>query len=315
MVISLQKAGTHLMQGLMLELGYKMAGVPRPAPNNTPDFDAAQRRAIAALTMSKTDYDELLEIEGSDEYAVRTHEAWSALGWHWQRRLGQRVVNRYGQTRFEFADGVITNPHLPYSRFSETPPGLCWIFHELDIDAVDGGFLAEWVETAEPPLIFNYRDPRDTIVSMINFLEGRTREGYGNFYEFDVFHAILGTMSSWEEKIDYAIRDRSFLGRDQFEKSMWLYRHPGVCNVRFEDLVGPQGGGSEAAQLDAVTRILEHVRCDRDPAEVAAKVYNPSSWSFFKGKVGGWRDVFTERNLAHFRAEFGDVLTQYGYPE
>jgi hypothetical protein len=313
MVISLQKAGTHLMQGLMLELGYKMAGVPRPAPDNVPDFDHEQRKSIAALTLSKKDYDELLELEGTEAFDDRTSEAWAALNWHWQRRLGQRVVNRYGQTRYDFAAAVITNPHLSYTRFADTPPGLCWIFHELDVNAVDGSVLSEWVQTESPPLVFNYRDPRDTVVSMINFLEGRTREGYGNFYEFDVFSAILADLPTWEEKIDYALRDRSFLGRDQFETALWLLRHPNVCKVSYEDLVGPRGGGSRQRQVAAVERLLRHVGSPEDPEHVADRVYNPQSWSFYRGRCGAWRDHFTPRNVARFTEQFGDILEQYGY--
>jgi hypothetical protein len=313
MVISLQKTGTHLMQGLMTDLGFKMAGVPRPTPVNTPEFTAEQRRRIAALTFSKADYDELLQYEGTQEWLNRTQEAWSALGWHWQRRLGQRVVNRYGQTRFEFAEAVISNDHLPYSRFADTPAGLCWIFHELDLEKLDGSFLAEWVETSSPPLIFNYRDPRDALVSMINFLEGRTREGYGNFYEFDVFHRILTSLPTWDEKLDYAMRDHSFLGRDQFEKSLWLLRHPDVCKVSYEDLVGERGGGSHARQVAAVDRLLRHVGSDADAEEVAGRVYNPDSWSFFRGTTGAWREKFSERNQRRFTEQFGDILEQYGY--
>ncbi|MEV4752927.1 hypothetical protein AB0K21_41840 [Streptosporangium sp. NPDC049248] len=313
MVISLQKSGTHLMQELMLELGFKMVGVPRPAPHTVPVFDEEQSRAIAAQVLSKLDYDEFLELQGTEAFAERAQELWGTMVWHWQRQLGQRVVNRYGRTKYEYAEGLATNPHLPYSRFADTPPGLCWIFHELDIERVDGTFLSEWVETANPPLIFNYRDPRDAVVSMINFLEGRTREGYGNFFEADIFSAILAGKPTWEEKIDYALRDRSFLGRDQFEKALWLLNHPKVCKVRYEDLVGPQGGGSRERQLDAVNRVLRHLGSDRDAEEVAGRVYNPDSWSFYKGRSGGWQERFTARNLARFNEQFGDLLEQYGY--
>jgi hypothetical protein len=313
MVISFQKSGTHLMQELMLELGYKMVGVPRPGPRTVPDFDDEQRKAIAALVLSKLDYDELVESQGTEVFADRTHEAWGALLWHWQRRLGQQVVNRYGQTRIDFADAITTNPYLPYTRFADTPPGLCWMFHELDIHRVDGSFLSEWVDTGTPPLVLNYRDPRDTVISMINFLEGRTREGYGNFYEADIFSTILASKPTWEEKIDYALRDPSFLGRDQFEKALWLLNHPKVCKVRYEDLVGPQGGGSRERQIDAVSRVLRHIGSDRDAEAVADRVYNPDSWSFYKGRSGGWQERFTPRNLARFTEQFGDILEQYGY--
>jgi hypothetical protein len=313
MVISFQKSGTHLMQELMLELGYKMVGVPRPTPKNVPVFDDEQRKAIANLALSKLDYDELLELNDTEAFVGRTNDAWTALVWHWQRRLGQRVINRYGQTRIDFADAVITNPYLNYTRFADTPPGLCWMFHELDINRVDGSFLSEWVDTGNPPLVLNYRDPRDTIISMINFLEGRTKEGYGNFFEADIFSAILQSKKSWEQKIDYALQDPSFLGQGQFEAGIWLLNHPKVCKVRYEDLIGPRGGSSRDRQVEAVNRILHHIGSDRDAEAVAERVYNPDAWSFYRGRSGGWREKFTKRNLARFTAQFGDILDQYGY--
>ena len=313
LVISLQKTGTHLMQGLLVALGYKMAGVPRPEPANIPRFSTEDRQRIAALVLSAPDHAELLARTGTEEFERRTDEAWAALVWDWQRRLGQRVVNRYGRARFDFADRVITNPHLSHTRFTDTPGGICWIFHELDLDRVDGTFLAEWVETGRPPIVLNYRDPRDTLVSLVNFLEGRTAQGYGNFYEFDVFHEILRTKETWEEKLDYALRDPSFLGRDEFEKSLWLLNHPAVCKVRYEDLVGPKGGGTRAAQVDAVGRLMRHLDCPGDPGAVAERVYDPGSWSFHQGRTGAWQDHFTERNLARFRERHGDILEQYGY--
>ncbi|HUC57455.1 MAG TPA: hypothetical protein VMA95_08640 [Streptosporangiaceae bacterium] len=312
LVISLQKAGTHLMQGLMLQLGYKMAGVPRPSPDNQPVFGDEQLLQLASVTRSRDDYARLAHLRGP-ELARRTLDDWPALGWAWQRRLGQRVVNRYGQSRFDFADSVITNPYISYTKFADTPPGLCWIYHELDIDKVDGNFLQEWTSTGQPPIVFNYRDPRDTVVSMINFLEGRTAAGYGNFHEFDVFHQILGSMSSWEEKIDYALRDRSFLGWDQFEKAVWLLHHPGVCKVSFEELVGPRGGGSRELQVAALQRVFDHVGSAENPEKIADAVYDPGSWSFYQGKVSSWRDYFTGGNLACFDEQHPWLLRQYGY--
>lgn len=313
MVISFQKSGTHLMQELMLELGYKMVGVPRPSPRTVPEFDDEQRSAIAALVLSKPDYDELEGMRGTAAFAERARDVWTALLWHWQQRLGQPVVSRYGQARITHADALISNPYLPYTRFADTPAGLCWMFHELDLHQVDGSFLSEWVETASPPLVLNIRDPRDTVISMINFLEGRTVAGYGNFFEADIFSAILASKPTWEEKIDYALRDPAFLGHDQFRKALWMLHHPNVCVVRYEDLAGPEGGGSRERQLDAVRRVLRHVGSERDPEAVAGTIYNRDSWSFYRGRSGGWRERFTGRNLARFREQYGDILEQYGY--
>jgi hypothetical protein len=316
MVISLQKAGTHLMQGLMGRLGYKMAGVPRPDPTNQPVFDAKQCRQLAELALSESDYAELLELEGTDEYPRRIQQIWAALGWHWQSRLGQHIVARYGQVRLTSANTVLTNPYLDYSRFDQLPPGICWIFHELDVNKTDGTFLHEWASENSPRMIYNYRDPRDTLVSMINFLEGRTPAGYGNFYEFEIFSKVLRSKPTWEEKLDYAIADTSFLGWDQFHKGVWLLNHPNVCKVRYEDLVGANGGGSRERQVDALSRMLKHLDAHEalaDVEQIASDIYDRNSWSFFRGQTGSWREVFTRRNEAHFREVYGDILEQYEY--
>ncbi|GAA4262996.1 hypothetical protein GCM10022255_103540 [Dactylosporangium darangshiense] len=307
------KAGTHLVQELMLNLGYRIVGAPRPTPHAAPRLDTEQRKAVAALVLSKADYDEVLQLEGTPLFAERTDEAWSALLWHWQSRLGQPVVNRYGQTRLDFAEETITNPYLPYTRFADTPSGLCWIFHELDLHRADGNFLSEWVETSSPPLIYNYRDPRDVLVSMINFLEGRTESGYGNFFEAEIYSAILASKPTWEEKIDYALSDPVFLGHHAFERALWLLNHPKVLNVRYEDLIGERGGGSHARQIETVNRVLQHLGSREDAEAVAATVYNPDAWSFYRGRTGGWRERFTPRNIARFRERYGDVLECYGY--
>ncbi|KUL32186.1 hypothetical protein [Streptomyces regalis] len=148
---------------------------------------------------------------------------------------------------------------------------------------------------------------------MLGFLEGRTSAGYGNFYEFDIFHKILKSLPTWEEKIDYALRDPSFLGRDQFERSMWPLRHPDVCKVRFEDLIGPKGGGSRERQVESLARLFAQIGSPEDPEDVADRIYNENSWSFFKGRSGSWREHFTDKNIARFDEQFGDILEQYGY--
>lgn len=62
-----------------------------------------------------------------------------------------------------------------------------------------------------------------------------------------------------------------------------------------------------------MNRVLRHLGSDRDAEEVAGRVYNPDSWSFYKGRSGGWQERFTARNLARFNEQFGDLLEQYGY--
>lgn len=311
--MSPQKTGTHLMLELAIALGYKVFGHIRPSPRSQPAFDTEQRRRIARVVFSDDDYRAVLALGDGDEFVRRTDEAWSALAWSWQRRLAQPVVNRYGRARHDSVDLVATNPRFSATRFADTPEGMCWIWHELDASAVDGEFIAEWCETGEPRIIFNHRDPRDVLVSLVNFVDGRTPHGIGNFYERRLYQAILQQKATLEEKIDYALRDRYFLARGELEKCLWLLHHPAVCKVRYEDLVGPAGGATAGRQRAAVERILAHLDSDADPAEICEQLYNPDAWSFHKGAPGAWKDAFSSANLRRFYEVHGDLVEQYGY--
>ncbi|HEY5835765.1 hypothetical protein [Streptomyces sp.] len=313
LIVSPQKTGTHLIQELMLELGYKIVGATRPSERNTPVFDDEQRRAIARLVFSEADYRAVLETTG-EEFRRRTDEAWTVLCWSWYRRFGQPVANRYGQNRYDYVDVAGSNPALSSTRFDDTPEGLCWMWHDLDISKVDGSFIGEWCDTGRPPVILNHRDPRDALVSLINFVEGKTPKGFGNFYERRVFNAVLRAKSTMSEKIDYALRDPYFLASTEFEKSLWLLHHPGVCKVSYEELVGPEGGGSKERQVAAVERVLAHVGAkEADAEQIADRIYNTDSWSFHTGRTGGWRKAFSEANTKLFNERYGDILEQYGY--
>ncbi|WP_329145008.1 hypothetical protein OIU91_10325 [Streptomyces sp. NBC_01456] len=314
LIVSPQKTGTHLIQELMLELGYRIVGATRPSEHNIPQFTVEQRKQIAALVYRPEECTEICEDTGSEDFIERTDAAWTALCWSWYRRFGQPVISRYGQERLDFADAVSTNPRINSTRFDQTPEGLCWIWHDLDMSKVDGNFIGEWCDTGEPPVILNYRDPRDALVSLINFVEGKTAKGFGNFYERKIFNAILPTKATMPEKIDYALRDPYFPGRSEFEKSLWLLNHPGVCKVRYEDLAGPQGGGDSTLQVQAVERVLKHVGATQYDAEgIASRIYNTDSWSFHKGRIGKWREAFSEENTRLFQEIYGDILEQYGY--
>jgi hypothetical protein len=312
MIVTPQKTGTHLMLELALATGYKAFGVIRASARTEPQFDAEQRLQIARLVFSETEVRDL-EKQEADEFTRRTDEAWSALAWSWQRRLGQPVAARYGQAKYDSVDLVASNPKMSKTTFADTPPGMCWLWHELDVNAIDGSFIEEWASTGEPRIIFNYRDPRDVLVSMINFVDVENHLEYGNFCDRRIYNAIFRNMNSISEKISFAIRDRYFPIQLEFEKCLWMLYHPNVCKVRYEDLVGPEGGGSKERQHATVERILAHIDADVAPETICNRLYNTNAWSFRKGRPGAWRKTFNNANLRQFYAAYDDLLEQYGY--
>jgi hypothetical protein len=308
-VVCVKKAGTHLIQELMIALGYRIYGQSRVPESARPVLSREEQRRYIELIHGPLEYQQL----PVGAVAARAEEAWESIGWAWQMRLGLPLKSHYGTELIESdrVQGALRK--TSGMKFSETPAGLCWIFHDLDVQLVDGKFLAEWETTGEPAVIFLYRDPRDTVLSMVNFLAGKTRQGYGRFSDFTVFNRILNAKPDLGTQLRYALTDDSFPGISDHQRMRWLLHHPRVCKVAFEDLVGERGGGSRERQEACIQRVLGHLGADADPGALAMEIYNESAFTFFKGRSGTWCDAFDTECLALANRRFETVLGDYGY--
>lgn len=312
-VVSLMKSGTHLIQELMVALGYGVYGTSRIPPEIRPVFNDETRRDIARLVYDEPAYEEIVAAEDPEVFARKTDEAWEALGWAWQVRFGMPLVNRYGIS-------VINQPLVEQALrrtssvpFASTPKDLCWILTHIDLRTVDGRFLQEWTETGAPRIIFMYRDPRDVILSMVNFLSGKTAHGFGNFSEFLGYSRILSTKETLEDKLTYALSDPSFPCNGDHERCLWLLNHPDVCNVSFEELVGAAGGGSDEAQEAAVRRVVEFLGLPHDPKNLTGKLFRRDAFTFFRGQIGSWREAFTPAQAPLVARRLREMIDLYGY--
>jgi len=312
LLVSLMKSGTHLIQELMVALGYGMYGTSRITPDIRPVLDDDIRRQVARLVYDDHTYERITS--GDQElFDTATTEAWEALGWAWQQRLGMPLASRYGVA-------VINAPLVEQALrrtasvpFAQTPPGVCWVVTGLDLQSVDGRFLQEWTETGEPRIIFMHRDPRDTVLSMVNFLSGKTVQGFGNYSDFLVFNRILSALPDLTDKLTYALTDPGFPGVDDHARAYWLLNHPNVCKVSFEELVGPAGGGSAEAQQAAVARVVRFLGSSADAESLVDKLFRRDSFSFFKGQIGAWREVFTPEHQRLVDSRLGEMIRLYGY--
>jgi hypothetical protein len=95
----------------------------------------------------------------------------------------------------------------------------------------------------------------------------------------------------------------------------WLDQ-PSILVVRFEDLIGPRGGGDPNKQLDEIERISGFVGrpLNREgAARIAGKMYARGSLTFRRGQAGDWRNHFSEAHKAAFEEVAGDLLERLGY--
>ena len=313
MLVSLMKSGTHLIQELMVALGYGMYGSSRIEDEIRPKFDRDTKLRTARLVLGDEEFMKMRESTG-EEFERAAEDAWGAYGWAWQLRLGLPLENRYGSdlvNRPLVRQALARTVDTP---FSQSPKGVCWVVPELDIKKIDGQFLQEFSKDDVPKIILMYRDPRDMLLSMVNFLCGKTAQGFGNYSEFQIFHSILVSLPTLEDKLRYALTDPAFPGVGDHERALWLLHHPRVCKVSFEELVGAKGGGSDEVQAQTVKRVTDFLGFDGAISEtLTEKLFRRDSFSFFKGQIGSWREAFSDEIKELAAQRLGPAISLYGY--
>jgi sulfotransferase 6B1 len=164
--------------------------------------------------------------------------------------------------------------------------------------------------------VFNMvRDPRDNLVSFFHYLLAQPNHPlHPHFAAMRDDHArllacILGFADAEGRPVirDIGWRLRNWVAWEQV---------PGVVHLRFERLVGPQGGGDAAAQLAEVEKILAALGINAEALsaeEIAARVFDRSVHSFRRGESGGWRRHFRAEHVEAFKEVANWALLHWGY--
>lgn len=168
-------------------------------------------------------------------------------------------------------------------------------------------------------VIFMYRDPRAVVVSHVNHVFRNETSKFHPFYK-----KVLG---SKDKSLALAIRGAGSMSVDF--PTYWLpdiksyyasfagwFDVDSCLGIRFEDLIGPQGGGESRTQRTATKRILDHIEYpyQREALDRWIEgIFDKDSPTFYRGKVDGWRDAFSERHERIFDEVSGNLLTEWGY--
>jgi hypothetical protein len=91
---------------------------------------------------------------------------------------------------------------------------------------------------------------------------------------------------------------------------------PRVLIVRFEELVGARGGGSQESQLAAGHRIADHLGLDLSDDQIVVAMdaaYRPDGGQFRRGQVGAWRDEMPPEIADFINNQRADTLRAWGY--
>jgi hypothetical protein len=163
--------------------------------------------------------------------------------------------------------------------------------------------------------IFVFRDPRDMIISHV-FYATEIFSGHG-MHEY-----YTKKLSSMEERINTAIGGINENGleligvKERYESHLGWLDQPEILCLRFEELRGNQE--------HAFSLILDYLEGQGfQPGvtrNVAMQAINESvqpkkSGTFRSGKVGEWRQHFTQKNVDFFKQSTGDLLVKLGYED
>lgn len=156
------------------------------------------------------------------------------------------------------------------------------------------------------------RDPRDVAVSYMNYVQQA---------EDHFFHRGYTVMSSDHERLLFSIcggklDDQALrpLGETYREFLKWRSEYDALV-IRFEDLVGVRGGGSAELQQRTIERVCDYLDLST-PSEtvslVQEKLFGVGA-TFREGRIGGWKNEFSEEHKIAIERQFGSLLSELGY--
>lgn len=175
------------------------------------------------------------------------------------------------------------------------------------------------------------RDPRDVLISATHFIP-RMPSGRKHLFvkkwaqlEFEDKITSMITQTCPTEKLEKSLhktfREKGillpcmnvFVG--QFPIALEYIEMPNTLLIRFEDIIGPQGGGSKEAQFEAMSKIADFigVPLDEEKYEKIAQDIFGGTHTFRSGQIGAWKEVFTDEQLELFYENYGDILEKLGY--
>jgi len=173
------------------------------------------------------------------------------------------------------------------------------------------------------------RDPRDVCLSWIRYIVSGQADGVDMNIrslpdEAKTHFLELGI----HRQLEYVIRGHSsqsevagvhptliYFPLNPYEVAAKHARDPGTFICRFENLIGPQGGGSFSAQHREIKNLftfLEVQISDEVIEQVIVDLFGETK-TFSKGQAGQWKKDFNRKNIKLFHKRRSHLLAAFGY--
>ncbi|MGE0198794.1 MAG: sulfotransferase domain-containing protein [Simkaniaceae bacterium] len=205
----------------------------------------------------------------------------------------------------------------------ESPPG----FH------TDEFMRSKTLPKTYPKRILLVRDPRDVCLSWINFIKKGVEKDVVDFIDKNILalpepHKATWRSLNFDTQLAAVIRGESHYTHNlkihptlvyyplvTFEPAIHLAREPQTLICKFENLVGPKGGGTEKAQKEEILKIVQFLGLEISEEQlnqIAPQLFGGVG-TFHKGQIGGWRNTFNSSNKKLFKKRKQYLLEAFGY--
>lgn len=160
--------------------------------------------------------------------------------------------------------------------------------------------------------IIAIRDLRDVLVSLMTSLK-------------QLLHKEMGYVASENEMLTYLLNGKGFhpeYMKARLEEIVNYLQKETACLLRFENLIDSSAGGSDQVQKWHINHLAYILNIDLSDSQTDYICHNlqgnkegtPLSPTFNVGKMGRWRNFFTEENLQLFEEKWGHYQISLGYP-
>jgi len=220
-----------------------------------------------------------------------------------------RSIGRRTGDKFEFDPAKFT-AQLRSIRHGQFASGHLPFSDGLDIALTESGFAT----------VNLFRSPRDMLVSRYFYILGLRRhllhdhltENYPN--KKSMIIALIEGPKKGERNFDGRFSPYADLFRAY---ARWISA-PDVLSVRYEDLVGPRGGGDGDIQLSAFSRLCRHLHLPIGAEALLTRwreVQHHNNPTLRNGKIGDWVNHFDSDIERVFQQHMGDLQRMYDAPD
>lgn len=239
--------------------------------------------------------------------------------------IGSNLINGRFSSLKKIKRGYYSSNTIPIGCETPTKVGTQWlrkIFNSLPDCTSFGSHclyskrMLDLCTNSNVKIICIIRDPRSIVFSHFKHIESKKNHYLHNhFINLKNDHdRLLFSIYGGELKGD---RMRSIVER--YSDFMGWINSPDVLVVKFEDLIGENGGGSNKAQLDVINRVAKFIGIkNADLDSIQSSLYGlqntqTKSKTFRKGKIDSWKDEISEELLNSINIEFKEILDKFEY--